>query len=43
MEMELLNTQQSTRSRLQTRIRGHKSDLEKLKRDLVNDFNNLFF
>jgi len=34
MEMELLNLQQSTRSRFQAKTRGHKSDLEKLKRDL---------
>lgn len=40
--MELLNTQQSTRTRLQARLRGHKSDLEKLKRDLVNDYNKFF-
>uniref|UniRef100_A0A1D1ZIZ3 Vesicle transport v-SNARE 12 n=1 Tax=Anthurium amnicola TaxID=1678845 RepID=A0A1D1ZIZ3_9ARAE len=35
MEMEILNIQQpSSRTRLQAKTRAHKSDLEKLKRDL---------
>ncbi|RIA82023.1 vesicle transport v-SNARE protein N-terminus-domain-containing protein [Glomus cerebriforme] len=34
MEMELLNLPQSIRSRFQAKTRTHKSDLDKLKRDL---------
>ncbi|CAG8779385.1 4751_t:CDS:2 [Cetraspora pellucida] len=34
MEMEVLNLQPSTRTRLQAKMRNYKSTLEKLKRDL---------
>ncbi|KAG0256126.1 hypothetical protein BGZ95_005582 [Linnemannia exigua] len=34
MEMELLNLPQSSRTRLQARLKGYKSDLERLKQNL---------
>ena len=42
MEVELHSLPQSTRTKLQPRLRNYKNDLSKLKKDLVSTF-SLFF